>query len=161
VAGAGLTNYVVENNTMFNNGDSRNSFGQSPTGGNLYYECYSGTTCSNFYFANNLMLDNTTSGGYYCLFLATGSGISYANNVFTNNLTYNCGTNWDVSPANTINSNPLLVNYKNDGTGDYRPLAGSPAVDKGTSTNAPTTDASGVSRPQGAGIDIGAFEYRP
>jgi hypothetical protein len=103
VAGGGLQNVVVSNNTMFNNGDSRNAFGQSPTGGNLYYECYSGTTCSNFYFANNLMLDNTTSGGYYCLFEQAGEG-TFVNNVYTNNLAYNCGTNiWTVgSMANTV-----------------------------------------------------------
>jgi uncharacterized protein (TIGR03382 family) len=36
--------------------------------------------------------------------------------------------------------------------------AGSPAIDAGESTNAPATDIVGTPRPQGAGIDIGAYE---
>jgi hypothetical protein len=38
-------------------------------------------------------------------------------------------------------------------------LAGSPAINAGTTTGAPATDQRGVPRPQGAGVDIGAFEY--
>jgi hypothetical protein len=37
-------------------------------------------------------------------------------------------------------------------------LPGSPAIDAGTATGAPATDQRGVSRPQGAAEDIGAFE---
>ena len=37
-------------------------------------------------------------------------------------------------------------------------LAGSPALDAGTAVAAPATDQRGVVRPQGTGIDIGAFE---
>jgi hypothetical protein len=39
-------------------------------------------------------------------------------------------------------------------------LPGSPAIDAGTGNGAPATDQRGVSRPQGAGYDIGAFESR-
>ena len=35
---------------------------------------------------------------------------------------------------------------------------GSIAMDKGTADNAPSDDYDGVSRPQGAGVDIGAYE---
>ncbi|NLM72391.1 MAG: hypothetical protein GX181_10605 [Synergistaceae bacterium] len=38
-------------------------------------------------------------------------------------------------------------------------LAGSPAIDAGTSEGAPATDQRGVKRPQGSGIDIGAYEF--
>ena len=37
-------------------------------------------------------------------------------------------------------------------------LPGSPAIDAGTALGAPATDQRGVPRPQGAGVDIGAFE---
>jgi len=37
-------------------------------------------------------------------------------------------------------------------------LSGSSALDRGTSAGAPSTDQRGVSRPQGSGYDIGAFE---
>ena len=39
-------------------------------------------------------------------------------------------------------------------------LPGSPAIDAGTVTGVPPTDQRGVARPQGAGVDIGAFEYQ-
>ena len=38
-------------------------------------------------------------------------------------------------------------------------LPGSPAIDAGSAVGAPATDQRGVPRPQGAGVDIGAFEY--
>lgn len=40
-------------------------------------------------------------------------------------------------------------------------LSGSPAIDAGTETGAPTTDQRGVTRPQGSGVDMGAFEFEP
>jgi hypothetical protein len=39
-------------------------------------------------------------------------------------------------------------------------LPGSPAIDAGTATDVPLIDQRGVPRPQGAGVDIGAFEYQ-
>ena len=38
-------------------------------------------------------------------------------------------------------------------------LAGSPAIDAGNDASCPATDQRGISRPQGAHCDIGAFEY--
>jgi hypothetical protein len=39
-------------------------------------------------------------------------------------------------------------------------LPGSPAIDAGTAVGAPATDQRGIARPQGPGVDIGAFEYQ-
>ncbi len=41
---------------------------------------------------------------------------------------------------------------------DFHLLASSPAIDAGTATEAPATDLDGTARPQGAGIDLGAYE---
>jgi hypothetical protein len=38
-------------------------------------------------------------------------------------------------------------------------LPGSPAIDAGSASGAPATDQRGVIRPQGCGVDIGAYEY--
>ncbi len=43
---------------------------------------------------------------------------------------------------------------------DYRLTANSPSVDAGTPIGAPPDDLDGVPRPQGAGYDQGAYEYR-
>ena len=39
--------------------------------------------------------------------------------------------------------------------------AGSAAIDAGAAGGAPSTDQRGVARPQGAGVDIGAYEFEP
>ena len=62
--------------------------------------------------------------------------------------------------SNIVNEDPLLAPLGNYG-GTLETMAllmGSPAIDAGTSRGAPTTDERGVSRPQGSGFDIGAFE---
>jgi len=50
---------------------------------------------------------------------------------------------------------PLFVNAAG---GDFRLAAGSSALDRGTATDAPPTDVVGVARPQGPGVDVGAYE---
>lgn len=50
----------------------------------------------------------------------------------------------------------LFMNRK---AGDFRLRPGSPAIDSGSSRNAPPDDFLGTRRPVGAGIDKGAFEW--
>lgn len=42
---------------------------------------------------------------------------------------------------------------------DFRLRKGSPAIDAGAEELAPKVDIAGVPRPQGDGLDIGAYEY--
>jgi parallel beta-helix repeat protein len=44
-------------------------------------------------------------------------------------------------------------------TNDYHLASTSPAIDKGTATDAPATDLDGNPRPKGAGFDIGCYEF--
>jgi len=53
-------------------------------------------------------------------------------------------------------SDQIFVDWED---GDVHLLADGPAVDAGSATLAPSTDIEGVSRPQGDGYDIGAYEY--
>ena len=50
----------------------------------------------------------------------------------------------------------LFMDYRNY---DLRHRVGSPAIDSGSNIYAPDRDINGISRPQGAGYDIGAYEY--
>lgn len=56
-----------------------------------------------------------------------------------------------------IIGNPLFVNIN---TYDFHLQANSPAIDVGSSLNAPLYDYDGIVRPQGAGYEIGAFEFQ-
>ena len=69
-----------------------------------------------------------------------------------------------VAPAaNLLNTNPLLGPLQlNDGaTPTHALLPGSPAIDGANNAFCTPVDQRGVSRPQGQGCDIGAFEVAP
>ena len=57
--------------------------------------------------------------------------------------------------TDAVEADPLFVA---PAAHDYRLGAGSPAIDRGNPDRAPAADFDGVPRPQGAGIDLGAFE---
>lgn len=144
----GATASTIVNNTVFRNKH-----------GILIGQGDSGTTAagsSNNYVANNIVYDNTTYG-------IVEAGVVGTGNRYINNLVFKSGsTNMRLtkgSASGTIQSNPLFVSYLANGTGNYRVLSGSPAIDRGTATKAPATDIALVARPRGAGFDIGAYEF--
>ncbi|NLV44216.1 MAG: hypothetical protein GXY07_06930, partial [Candidatus Hydrogenedentes bacterium] len=55
-----------------------------------------------------------------------------------------------------IDDDPLFEDPEN---GELWLQAGSPCIDTGTATYAPDQDIRGIHRPQGAGFDMGAYEY--
>jgi hypothetical protein len=65
--------------------------------------------------------------------------------------------------AHSFVGSPAL--FLSAATGDYRLAPGSAAIDKGTASfagaSAPAVDAWGTPRPQGAGFDVGAHEWKP
>jgi hypothetical protein len=107
------------------------------------------------YVANNIVYDNVRGvleGG------ATGT-----HNTFTNNLVHGNGLgDWWLhggsTHVNDVAADPRFARYRPTGNGDYHLAAGSPAINAGTATNAPTADLDGTPR-QGTVPDIGAYEY--
>jgi parallel beta-helix repeat protein len=85
----------------------------------------------------NVVMDRFSNGGTFVTLSAWRSATSQDTNSFT------------------ATAAELFVNPSAD---DYHLKSMSPAVDRGTQTQAPPTDLEGLTRPAGAGIDIGAFE---
>lgn len=110
-------------------------------------------------YRNNIIFQNDVG-------LETEFGTVADNPVWQNNLVFGNTTNYQGTPdlsgsAGNISSDPLLVN---SASGDYHLQSSSPAIDAGSSVDAPTVDFDGMSRPidgdgtDGAAFDIGAFE---
>ena len=62
----------------------------------------------------------------------------------------------DIYGLDFVTGDPDFVNAA---VADFHLMEGSPAIDNGSSIDAPTDDFDGTSRPQGVAYDIGAFEY--
>lgn len=65
-----------------------------------------------------------------------------------------------TAPGSLNSTDPLLGPLDNNGgpTATMAILAGSPAIDRGLTGYCPATDQRGITRPSGAGCDIGAYE---
>jgi hypothetical protein len=118
----------------------------------------------------NLTLRNTIFRGIgenSPIFVSAGTNLTADHNLFyTPKSEFVLDYGGTIYNANNINSlgsgnlyrDPLFVNPAFGTTGDYHLRNGSPAIDNGSSTDAPTDDLDGNPRPQGAGFDIGAYE---
>ena len=111
----------------------------------------SGTAVNCTFTANTAQ---SVGGMYYgtatnCILWGNAPGEIY------NTIVSYCCLSTGVSGVSNIAGDPLFVNAA---AGDFRLQPGSPCVNTGTAEGAPATDIVGVPRPQGAGVDIGAYE---
>ena len=113
-------------------------------------------TLTNAVIANNLFYQPLTAGVWF-------SGATTSNVTVEYNLTMG-GTAAEGNGAgvtlshNLDNTDPKLVNASAPAL-DFQLSAGSPAIDAGVPLAYVSNDFLGTSRPQGAGYDIGAFEF--
>lgn len=124
-----------------------------------------------------LEVTNSTFSGNFAIINGGGGGISnfgtgtLKNTIVANSPFFggNCSDpitdgggnlSWPDTTCPGLNADPLLGPLQDNGgpTQTHALLAGSPAIDAALLTNCPATDQRGVSRPQGAGCDIGAYE---
>jgi len=110
---------------------------------------------------NSTIADNTNGGGVHNISATT---------TITNSIIYgNSAADVTNSSGTVITSNNIVgtgvtgtgtdPKFVDASSGDYHLQSTSPAIDAGTNTGAPDNDLDGVSRPQGVGVDIGAYEY--
>lgn len=123
------------------------SYGNAGGGINFYTE--PGGRISNVSIFNNTVVNNSRSA----IVMAT-SEVSGDNPVFNNIFSGN-----DIGGTDGLQ---MGDNFTGDaqfvGGDNYKLNPGSPAIDAGVSAGAPAFDKDGVARPQGGGVDMGAYE---
>ncbi len=179
----GVSNCTFRNNLVYGNGKhgftlhSQDQANTPPTRGNLFVN---NTAAGNGMcgiqmrsadaantLSNNILLSaSRTYGGIGTE--GTPAGLSSDYNVVADSLTTTLGQSrltlaqWRAQTGqdrHSLVATPAALFVSAAGN-DYRLKAGSPAIDRGTATRAPAADIAGTARPQGAGIDIGAYEFR-
>ena len=136
-----LINWIVENNVIITN----------------HWHGISLYGASDSRVVNNIVFNPTFERGIRISFNNQGRNCVVRNNIAANY--YVGGTNVVADhniDIDDYNPEELFVDYRNY---DLRHRAGSPAIDAGSATLAPSTDINGNRRPQGSGYDIGAYEY--
>ncbi len=152
------SNNLIRNNVVINAGiQIQNTAGGSQTGknnsfynntfvdvGTLIVKSASNVSLSNFEFKNNIVANTSNFG----------RGSNYSSGwIFESNNFYN--------GFNGVGTSKLSVNpnFVNESGLDFRLKSNSPLIDKGVNVKNVESDFDGNVRPQGKGIDIGAFEY--
>ncbi len=137
------TNVVVENNTIFGNGDCMVVNADSAAGYSI----------NDSRISNNICYQNIGYGIY------SGSGFGTGNQI-TNNSAYGNGTNWGTMPhTSDIVGDPSFINPTGSYfTGNYHLSSTSPAIGAGTTVGAPLTDFDGNPRLPTTN-DAGAYRY--
>ena len=160
-----ITNCVITGNTALNTGGGFDIYAySSPTiinctvsqnqaeyGGGISLIYESSATITNCILWGN---SATIGGTEIALFNNDSLTNSYSNVQGGEAAAYvmpGCTLNW--SDGN-IDSDPLFVSNSN-----FYLKSGSPCIDTGTAEVSPNTDIEGISRPQGIGYDMGAYEF--
>jgi len=101
---------------------------------------------------NNIVQFLTNEGSY--LQSSSGNGVSQISG--SNNLWFGSSSGAPSQTTGNLTSNP---NFVSTSTPDFHLLTGSPAIDAGVTISGLTRDHDGITRPQGASYDVGAYEY--
>jgi hypothetical protein len=178
-AGSGIASVRIANSTL-----SANCSGESPTGGDIWNESWSGGSATLQVLNSTLNLSssihNTSSGGSAHLEIGStilsgpnsGELIDGQSGTVTSlgyNLSSNNGGGFLTHATDQINTEPKLGQLQDNGgpTFTHAPLPCSPAIDKGKNFSGSATDQRGVVRTidysvvnafGGDGTDIGALE---
>lgn len=173
-SGGLLENVSVFNNVVYNNGLSGITI--STNGESVLHPM------RDIFIINNTFAGNGSEiwGGGITLENPDVENVILRNNICSDNVWYQIGIDPEISLQEVTVDYNLIDGYRdfegelrgdnyqegdplfvNPSAGNFHLQSGSPAVDQGSNVDAPVGDFDGISRPQGNGIDIGAFEYQP
>ncbi|WP_051933640.1 right-handed parallel beta-helix repeat-containing protein [Massilia sp. BSC265] len=146
---------VVANNTVFANGSS-------VLGGGIVVgtgDAPGNVVMTETKVINNIVVHNPRASiRQYCY---TGESCIGADNLVAHNVVFQNGRKIEMlvgKDIGTITQDPLFVDFRIDGKGDYRLRSSSPARKRGLASLAPPTDMEGISRPRAPAVDIGAYQ---
>ncbi|ODT97810.1 MAG: hypothetical protein ABS81_29360 [Pseudonocardia sp. SCN 72-86] len=112
-------------------------------------------TMSNIRILNNVAYNNKRAGIVFSTSGFSGTNI-IRNNILTGNPSATSGgTNGFTIDHNLTTGDAKFVNAAG---GDFHLQPGSPAIDAGVATLAPTVDIAGTARPKGGAVDVGVYE---
>ncbi|HVK76426.1 MAG TPA: right-handed parallel beta-helix repeat-containing protein [Kofleriaceae bacterium] len=142
----------VINNTVRMAGDARWAVNiQDGSGGNI--------------LRNNIFLHPNAGRGAIFLCATCGAGLVSDHNVVVGRFSLD-GTGVDLAGWRTRTGQDAASVVATDAdlfvdpaAGDLALRAGAPAIDRGVADDAPASDVIGTVRPQGAAIDVGAYEH--
>jgi hypothetical protein len=150
--GAPSTGNVVINNTIRMAGDARSAINiQDGSTGNIV--------------RNNVLLDTAPGHGAVDVCAACTPGLVSDHNAIVGAFVVDGNAMglpaWQAMTGQDASSfvTTAAALFASPDTGDLSLRAGSPAIDVGDANGAPATDVLGTLRPQGAGFDLGAYEY--
>jgi len=146
---------IIANNTVFANGSDK-------VGGGIVVgtgDRPGGVVLTQTKVINNIVAWNPRASiRQYCY---RGEDCIGDGNVVANNVVYGNGVDIEMrvgKASGTIAEDPRFIDFRPDGSGDYRLQRGSPALRRGLASAAPATDIDGIRRPSGMAIDIGAYQ---
>jgi hypothetical protein len=155
-AAAGAINNIVVNNTIVMAKDARWAINiKNGSTGNTVL--------------NNILLDNNPSHGSVNIAADSLSGFTSDYNIVVDrfnpddgNVSNDTLAQWQSQTGQDQHSHIAAASalFANLAKNNYHLKAGSPAIDAGTSTDAPKSDLSGKPRPAGKGYDIGCYEFQ-
>jgi len=143
---AGVTTHPIEdvliiNNTYYNNG-------RGDWGGGVVID---NNDAKDIVIRNNICSDNLSFQ------IAIEKGVLSEITIDHNLIDGFRGYEGETRGTDYVEGDPKFVD---EASRDMHLQGGSPAIDKGSDVDAPSNDYDGNIRPQGAGYDIGAYEYQ-
>jgi len=148
----------IVNNTVIQNGNGPSGYAAiQALDGAVDTTILNNVLCSQ---EMSLEIDPSSQVGLFSDYNAFGaSGIDPTGQSYTNNISFSAWQGMGFDKHSIYLGSAFSTAFANASAGNFDPVAGSPLIGAGTSTDAPATDFRGNARPTNGRYDIGAIQY--